>query len=603
MKSSIDILRYVLTDVGMGCGLSTDRDWQTIRDRFEDEGESFATITLPNFAKAFEQALEAGSAAHTTWPGFKRSRQRKGLPMFLRGFLELVFEAKTCDLKDKPSVEAIQAIRQVCLLQSKIELPCKTRRIDAAFRQYVQTEQEVALATEQIDDDRRSARFVAISHLLWDSVLSVCERKLVNEGIVPKHGPGTTADDVLGNAKYENLKWTDRLEKEFPHWEAGILVPSESFLDRLDSVTLLSPGAEPPVKVVAVPKTLKTPRIIAKEPVHMQYVQQGLLRLLRDEFKRDNNSKNFVMFESSEPNQQLALEGSIDGSLATLDLSEASDRVSNQHVELLLSRHANLKRAVAACRSTKADVPGFGVLPLTKFASMGSALTFPMECMVFMTVIFCGIERAVGRKLTKKDIKSFYGRVRVFGDDIIVPKEFTTSVISELEAFGFRVNVHKSFWNGKFRESCGAEFYAGEDVTVVRQRSPLPNSRKDSQQLISTIEFRNLLYWRGLWSTVAYLDEIIGKYVPFPIVESTSVVVGRSSCFGYIPERWDVNYHSPLVKGVVVDAVIPKHPLEDYPALMKWFLSRGEMPCEKDLLVSSGRPRVVRLKTRLAQPF
>jgi hypothetical protein len=605
MKSSTDtLLRHVLVDSGMSCGVSTERDWQTIRARVEYEGESFLTITLPTFEKSLTQALEEGKVTPAHFPGFKRIRRGEGLPALLRGFLELIFDHSTGILKDHPSVEAIQAIRQVCLLTSKIELPCTTRRLNDSYRQYVQTDAEVRLADKELGDYRAS-RFVAMCHVLWGDLFDVCERKLAFTGDLSfKHGPGATADDVFGNAKYVHLLWTERLEKEFPHWETGTLVPNERFLDRLNSVTILPPGAEQPSRVRSVPKTMKTPRIIALEPTHMQYVQQGLAAMFRQGFQADYNARNFVNYESNEFNQQLAWEGSVNGTLATLDLSEASDRVSNRHVELLFQRHTNLSRAVQACRSTKADVPGYGPTDRAKFASMGSALTFPIEALVFATIIFLGIERAVGYQLRQRDIKSLAGRVRVYGDDIIVPVDYVNFVISELEAFGLKVNVHKSFWTGKFRESCGAEFYDGEDVTVVRQRSPLPYSRTDAKELISTIELRNLLYWRGLWTAASYLDGVLEDLrVPMPIVESTSTLKGRASVFGYYPERWHPHLHSPLVKGMKVVAKPPQEPLEDYGALMKWFTSRGEKPTEVDLLSSSGRPRIVRLKTRWAQPY
>jgi len=604
MKSSIDFLRCLLVDTGRSCDVSTARDLQEIASRLEHEGDSFLTITLPNFAKEFERALDEGKVATNSFSGFKRDRRGGHLPAFLQGFVSLVFDAETGTLKDTPSIAAIQAVRQVCLLYSKILLPCNIRRKNAAFRQYIRTEQEVRQADNELNGDNRRARYLAMCLVLWDSYLRVCERKLALEGVPFKHGPGATADDLFGNAKFGQQRWTERLDKEFPHWEAGTLVPNEHFLDRLNSVTVLPPGAETPVRVVAVPKTLKTPRIIALEPTCMQYVQQGLAGLLARRARVNDNANAFVRSDSQLPNQLLAKKGSSDGSLATLDLSEASDRVSNQHVRLLLSRYPNLFRAVDACRSRKADVPDHGVIRLAKFASMGSALTFPLEAMVFTTVAFLGIERAVGRQLTHRDVKRLMGRVRVYGDDIIVPVGYVNYVIEELEAFGFRVNTHKSFWTGKFRESCGAEFFDGEDVSVVRQRRIFPKSRKDAKSLISTIEFRNLLYWRGLWASAAYVDNLLKDLrVPMPIVKSTSAIVGRESVFDYQPKRIHRRYQHPLVKGLVVDAKPPKQPLEDYGALMKWFISRGEEPTEVDLLSCSGRPRTVRLKTRWKTPY
>jgi hypothetical protein len=308
-----------------------------------------------------------------------------------------------------------------------------------------------------------------------------------------------------------------------------------------------------------------------------------------------------VSYEFQEPNQLLARKGSIDSeAYATLDLSEASDRVSLRIVKDLFHFWPGLLSAILACRSQRSVLPDGTIVQLRKFASMGSALTFPIETLVFATIARMAVKRTQSSEVGVHPNTHF----RVYGDDIIVPTYAANECVHLLEAFGLKVNVHKSFWTGKFRESCGAEFYDGEDVTVVRQRSPLPYSRTDAKELISIIELRNLLYWRGLWTAASYLDGVLEDLrVPMPIVESTSTLKGRASVFGYYPERWHPHLHSPLVKGMKVVAKPPQEPLEDYGALMKWFTSRGEKPTEVDLLSSSGRPRIVRLKTRWAQPY
>jgi hypothetical protein len=227
--------------------------------------------------------------------------------------------------------------------------------------------------------------------------------------IMPKHGPGATADRLSGNRKYGQVQWPLRLESLFPAIE--FIIAGWDY-QRLSDVNFVEPGAELPVRVITVPKTLKTPRIIAIEPTAMQYVQQALLEMFLEEYVKDDILTSFLGFDDQVPNQQLARKGSIDGSLATLDLSEASDRVSNQLVRTMLARFPHFAEGVDACRSRKADVPGHGVIRLAKFASMGSALCFPMEAMVFLTVIFLGIQDELNEPLTRRTLLEFVGRVR-----------------------------------------------------------------------------------------------------------------------------------------------------------------------------------------------
>lgn len=599
MKSLIHLLKEVLDESGTWCHVSTDVDLKTINARFEHEGVSFLTITLPNFGKDLEKGLDQGFVADDMFAGFSR---HAGLPRFLSGFLQLVFERGTGMLLDVPSIDAIRCLRQITLMFAKVALECTSARNKAAIDKYVECEQDVRRHDLLFNDSIKDS-FGRIASMLWGDVFSKVDLAVFNGDIVPRHSSGATADRLKGNRKYEQSEWTDRLEEVFPFQEH--LASSYSLaLAELSRVDILEPGQERPVRVITVPKTLKTPRIIAVEPTAMQYAQQGLLECIVDAIESNDFARSFISWSSQIPNQQAAELGSSDGSLATLDLSEASDRVSNQHVRYLLRNHPHFARAVDACRSRKADVPGYGVLRLAKFASMGSALCFPFEAITFLTVIFMGIEKALNNRLTKKDIKSYIGRVRVYGDDIIVPVEFTGSVIDELEAFGFRVNVNKSFWTGKFRESCGKEYYDGHDVSLVKVRSLIPTSRKHVPEIVSTVSLRNHLYKSGYWNTVRHLDTIIERIIPFPYVAETSPALGRFSFLGYETQKMHPSLHKPLVKAAVAIPRLPDSRLDGYGALMKFFLKRGDLPfADRKHLEQAGRPVSVDIKHRWTSSY
>jgi len=594
LKSLTILVQKALEESSAWCHTSAAMDVKTIHGRVEDEGVSFLTITLPNFGKDLEKGLDQGFVDRSLFQGFS---WKGGLPRFLGGFLDPIFDRSTGRLLPHPSIEAIHAVRQITLMCGKVELECAEWRVKSAFDKYVATEEEVKEADKNFHSDRKD-QFGRIASLLFGKVLSKVDSDIYYGRIVPKHGSGSTADRIKGNQKYEQTIWTDRLEEYFPSGE--YLTSSWGlFLDNSDQFTYLSPGAEIPAKVISVPKTLKTPRLIAMEPTAMQYAQQGLMESIVNAIEEDDISRQLISWKSQTPNQELASKGSSDGTLATLDLSEASDRVSNQHVRHLLRNHSHFAGAVDACRSRKADVDGHGVLRLAKFASMGSALCFPFEAIVFCTVLFIGIENELGRPVTMRDIKSLIGKVRVYGDDIIIPVEYVSSAVSELEAFGFKVNTNKSFWTGKFRESCGKDYYDGHDVSIVRVRSLLPEQQKSVPEIISTVSLRNQMYYSGYWATVKWLDDIIERLIPFPYVLPTSPALGRWSFLGYESERFHPTLHKPLVKAAVVSTKLPKSNLEGYAALMKFFLKRGDLPiADRKHLEQAGRPVSVDIKHR-----
>jgi len=594
------LLEQVFMDMGTRCSVSTARDFKTVSSRVEEEGLSFLTITLPTFAQGLQKALAQGLVDHDTFLGFE---MRAGTPRFLGGFLDLIFDRSSGRLLDCPSEDAIFSIRQICMLFGKLEGICTPAREKAAIQNYIQCEQEV----KESDAQRRTediSHFRSASARLFGRVLSAVENDLQQWKVIPKHGPGKTADRLSANQKYTQSVWTDRLETFFPAGE--FLIPNWRFREDLDDVTFLEPGSEVPAKLVSVPKTLKTPRLIAIEPTAMQYTQQSLAELLVDklESRFDNDLPDLVGFTDQSLNRDMARKGSFDGTLATLDLSEASDRVSNQLVLEMTSWLPVLSGSLQACRSRKVDVPGYGVVRLAKFASMGSAVCFPIEAMVFSAIVLVGIERQHNRRLSAKQIVSVMRRVRVYGDDIIIPVEYARSVVSALQDFGLVVNTGKSFWTGKFRESCGGDFYNGVDVTPVRVRRQLPTQQKQAQLLVSAVSLRNQLYLAGLWRSAAYLDTYLERIIPFPRVSTTAAVLGRVSHLGYETQRLHPTLHSPLVKGVVVKSRIPQSNLDGYGALMKFFLRRGVSPTyDKKHLQFAGRPDQAYTKVRWASPF
>jgi len=587
VKSLIAFSQVLLQDLGERCCISTIRDVKTISDRIEHEGESFLTILLPSFGKDFQKSLDQGFVAHTSFAGFRRWR---GLPRFLGGFLELVFDRDSGRLLADPSIDAILAVHQITSMFGKMFKVCSDARLEQAMAGFIQCEQDVRLSDSRLSSSLRD-EFERVSSVLFREVFTELETRLHREPLLPKHGPGATAEKLSANSKYTSMVWTERLERVFPSGE--YLFPNFGWYHTNQEVDILEPGAERPVRVIAVPKTMKAPRIIAIEPVYMQYVQQALLEPMTELIQRDDLLRTTLGNLDQLPNRELAKQGSSDGTLATLDLSEASDRVSNQLVRTMLQRWPLLHEAVDACRSRKADVPGHGVIRLAKFASMGSAMTFAIEGLVFSTIVFMAISRSLNRPVTKGLVREHLGRVRIYGDDIVVPVDTVHHVIELLEAFGLKVNSNKSFWTGKFRESCGGDYYDGHWVTPVRMRADLPSSRGQTGEIVSTISLRNQLFVAGGFDrSVQFLDGILEKVLPhFPEVPVDHPALGRWTYEPVMAGKIHKDTQQPLIRALRLQHEFREDHLSDHGALMKWFLKRGDLPfADRNHLQFAGRP-------------
>lgn len=594
---SLDSLRValaVLENAGLLCGVNVGRDAITLRDRYEHEGEGFLTLTLPAYCRAFERSLGNEQIDPGLWRGY--FPVRGGRPTFLQGFLDRVFERRTGRISPDADIDCIRAIRQITLWFGKLFEVCDERRMRASVEAYVEIES--SLAGVQLDEDvLRELGDVAAKH--FGDALTSIDQSVHRGEVVGSHGPGATADGFLGNEKFHIRRWTARLERWLPAGE--VAMPFYGYFRELAHMQFDdSPGTEIPVRVTPVPKTAGKARIIAIEPTHMQFAQQGLLRLFVAEF---SGKAPFIDLHDQEPNQVLARKGSRDGSVATLDLSEASDRVSLRLVQAVFRHYPSLLGALEATRTQRAQLPDGRVIDLRKFASMGSAVCFPVEAIVFATICLLAERRYVDSSSQK--VSLCRSALRVFGDDITVDTRLAPSCVELLEACGLKVNLHKSFWSGSFRESCGKEYFAGHDVTVARLRKRIPSRRRQARELASLVAFRNHLYTRGFWMVARMIDEELEKFGPMPIVDPSSALLGRQSvCFGWRAQKWSKDTQSPLVRGLYLVAQPPKSLPSEIGALCKCLSPERLQPFDDDRhLERAGRPRFVRIKIGWVQPF
>jgi len=577
------------------------RDLITIRKRITHEGLSFLTITLPNFGKDFERCLSNGLVTSTDFLGWKK---RLYLPAFLQGFTRLVFNVETGGLSSDPDIAAIEGIRQIAYTFKKLSLPCTPERESMALSGF--KEVECILSDSVYTGDRNL--FNKVASLLWGNVFT---ESYDPQSHSPKHGPGQTAEYISGNRKYSHRTWYERLEPFFPSdiFLMSCVTQLDDELDGLECVQFVRQEDELPVRVVCVPKTLKGPRIIAIEPVCMQYTQQALASYIIGKLETSRFTAGHINFSDQSVNQKLALKASSDGLSATLDLSEASDRVPLSLVTDMLSSNQDLLDAILACRSTAAQLPSGETLLLKKFASMGSALCFPIESMYFYTVILCALLESQNLPVTLRNIFLVSRDVYVYGDDIIVPVSQVEIVMETLTSFYCKVNTAKSFWKGYFRESCGMDAYAGECVTPTYLRHLQPHGKGATSDIVSWIATSNLFYKKGYWLTSQYMkicvEKIIGK---LPIVLETSPGVGwHSFQKGFSVDRMSKKLHRPEVSTYVVSPVYQHDPLEGWSALLKFFLKsarRIEIQAEDEKHLSrSPRSGTSSMKRRWTTPY
>lgn len=221
-------------------------------------------------------------------------------------------------------------------------------------------------------------------------------------------------------------------------------------------------------RATTVPKNDVIDRMIAVEPTGNMFLQQGLMEMMYRRMKHHGLDLESLPTQHKER----ARSASLDGSDATIDWSSASDCMSIDLLRWLLP--PVWFECCDLVRSTHILIEDTRV-ELNMFSTMGNAVTFPLETLVFWTLAHaCRLE--IEGKLTCYPEWDDLLTCSVFGDDCIVPTPMALPFIRMMESVGFICNEEKSFYADEgFRESCGGDYLRGYDVRPAYIKQPHSN--------------------------------------------------------------------------------------------------------------------------------
>lgn len=489
------------------------RDVQTILSRSQKEGTGFFTKTLPKLGKSVIQGLLEGHLPLLA--GFKLKADSKH-PKLLGELLDQIFHSDG-KLRKEPSISAICDIVQLTQIFYKLEFPFSKRMLYKKVQAYINLD-------KSLPDDFTHLRR-PYGGRLEELVLDLA-RKLITHlfkgldpyEVIPQHGPGATYDYATPAEKSLFTRVFKSTEEHYPHHEYYFM-GNWYYSNMHETRGQLEFQDYPVSRLQFVSKDSRGPRTICIESHELLWIQGGLRKTLTKHIEEHPLTKGKVNFSDQTINRALALESSKSGIFATLDMKDASDRVSVALVKELFG-DTKLLGPLMSLRSQAVLLPEtvtpWGVeLPqmmlnnLKKFAPMGSALCFPIEAIVFWSLaIAC--RHVVGAEPLKTALATTY----VYGDDLIVDSAGVKPILDTFHYFGLRLNKGKSCYTGLFRESCGCDAFNGENIAPTRiKKFPFTKST-DGTSITAQVELSNRFYLRGYPRASRYLlkrvEEVLG---------------------------------------------------------------------------------------------
>jgi len=465
----------------------TQADRDVFQRRLGSEGIIFLTQHLPKLGKAVEKAIIVNEPF--VIDGRFGKHKNSVLPSFLYQIFKQIFTDEGI-LLSNASPHHIKWIRQLTLMYYKLEVGYEEDVLNNSIELYKSNDTSLGHPISAMGDQ-------VCGEILCD----LLENRKTNGytcnplDIIPRHGSGATACRTKPWNKYHSFRYIEKLNSQFPYTDYFFFNYSH-LSDELQKLSESETLDLPVSRMAAVPKDSRGPRLICMEPREMQYVQQGLMRKLYQYIEEHPLTSGHVNFTNQNINRDLAKLSSINGAYATLDLKDASDMVRWDIVKRIFPKR--WVDALDACRTEYVELPNGEVYgPLKKFASMGSAVCFPVESLYFWAIL-------VGNLRTYD--------VYVYGDDLIVPIALVNKAIAALESYGLKVNVEKSCYKTNFRESCGGDYFNGFDVGYVKVRKLVQESLESHT---STVEFVNeIISHYGTEVARALMSYVDGYYYP-----------------------------------------------------------------------------------------
>lgn len=283
-----------------------------------------------------------------------------------------------------------------------------------------------------------------------------------------------TSSFSSGATTHRLRKHGDPYFKYDPMKAIGVTPGAYKYAVSLVNATPLWKSLDPMIQLCAsnsiftVPKSTDIDRAACKEPCLNNALQRAVGSHIRKRLKRVAH----VNLNDQTINQRLAEIGSLTNQLSTIDLSSASDSISQRLVwDLLPKEWSDLLNDL---RSRYGKLPNVDNLhKWEKHSTMGNGYTFELE-----SLIFWAAAKAAQTYMTMNEAifplpSSTRHSVSVYGDDIICPRYCSAFLINLLDDIGFKTNIKKTFIDGPFRESCGKHYFNGVDVSPFYIRKPI----------------------------------------------------------------------------------------------------------------------------------
>lgn len=249
-------------------------------------------------------------------------------------------------------------------------------------------------------------------------------------------------------------------------------------------------------ELMFVPKNALTDRTIIVEPSLNTYFQKGVGNYLKDRLMAvgvDLSDQS----ESKGSNRQLARLGSLNDENMTIDLSSASDSISKGVVQNLLP--IEWYDLLSSLRTSEVYSKDFdSSFELEKFSSMGNGFTFELESLIFYSLVHSILYEA-----------GLPTEVNVYGDDIICSNLIYDKLVQVFSFLGFEINSSKSYVSGPFRESCGGDYFLGQDIR--------PYYHKQQWCMADLFSLHNFCIRKGLNFLLPSFFEEVLKFIPISV--------------------------------------------------------------------------------------